>query len=125
MRFIDLKETTKTTNKKRKICLKRYSGKINIWDFIDALYQFKEFNPVISKTPIVADIRNSILNFSIKDIGILSEIVADEFSSFTNVNLIIIVNSPTQAAYSFFLKSKLEKSTLNVNVYSSLEAIKY
>jgi hypothetical protein len=59
----------KTINRRRNLYIKRYSGKINIWDFIDTLHQFKEFNPVINNSTIVVDIRNSILNFCIKDLN--------------------------------------------------------
>jgi hypothetical protein len=96
---------------------------MNIDDFLDTICLLRNYKPIFSYYTIIIDLRNSILNFNINELKYLGNLLNKEAYKFKSISLVLYINTPIQAAYSYLLQNHLWKSSININIYSSYSSI--
>lgn len=116
--------TTLLKNKTSNLVIKRFVGDILLFDFLKYVHCLKDCIINFNEVSIVVDIRKTELKIALADLNELALRLNLEFLNFKKVSLIIITSTPKQAAFSYFIKHKVENSRQEIVICSFYETAK-
>lgn len=114
-----------STNTKNLI-IQRFNGDINKDDFLRSLKLLETCDLNTAAITIIIDIRNSYLNLKMLELNDLIKSIETEIARFQFITLILLTSSPKQAAYSYILKQRLERPSIQIKIcsyYSTAKSI--
>lgn len=110
--------------KSKKMICKRFKGDLFFHDFIQSLYLLKQCNIERENPTIIIDLKCSNLKLNFSELNKLILLLKIELSIFQSLKLILLTTTPIQTAYSYIVKQKLEKPTIQVKICSYYQTAK-